>query len=324
MSFEPWLKYWPGFFFVIFLFFSQFLSLTNSYANLSKRPLTLNTVGNRFMSHKQIGIILMKLTLTLALLVGFHQPVFSQFPYESSSATELTSLGSGAALFALGFWADAGDVENRPLISEEIATLDPKLLLGMDRSATRKWSPASGKLSDFLMYSAALAPLSLSLTDRGSPEAKTLTFMHVETLLINGGATYLLKNLFRRTRPFVYNQDPRIPDSLRMSRTARRSFPSGHTSTAFASMVFMATVYGQMYPESETKNWVWAGCLATAGVTGYMRYSAGYHFPTDILAGAALGAFTGWLVPQLHEVSSDSPADASAKGHMVVGLTLNF
>lgn len=89
-------------------------------------------------------------------------------------------------------------------------------------------------------------------------------------------------------------------------------------------MVFMATVYGQMYPDSETKNWVWAGCLATAGVTGYLRYAAGYHFPSDILAGAALGAFTGWLVPQLHEIDRDGPAGTSAKGHMVLGLTIGF
>ena len=28
-------------------------------------------------------------------------------------------------------------------------------------------------------------------------------------------------------------------------------------------------------------------------------------FPTDILAGAAIGAFAGWVVPHLHEMGAD-------------------
>ncbi len=79
-----------------------------------------------------------------------------------------------------------------------------------------------------------------------------------------------------------------------------------------------------MNPDSHSKNLVWAGCLATASVTGYLRYAAGYHFPTDILAGAALGAFTGWLVPQLHEIDQDGPHEGAAKGSMVMGLSVNF
>ena len=248
----------------------------------------------------------------------------TDFPYEITSDTDLAVVGSTALLFGLGWWADAESPNNRPFIEEEIQTLDPLKINSFDRSATNRYSPKAAKLSDIFMYSSAVAPLSLTLTETGSKEPLTLTTMHLETLLLNGGVTYLMKNLFRRTRPFVYNDDPRIPDSLRFSRTARRGFPSGHTSTAFASMVFLATVYGKMNPDSHSKNLVWAGCLATASVTGYLRYAAGYHFPTDILAGAALGAFTGWLVPQLHEIDQDGPHEGAAKGSMVMGLSVNF
>jgi len=248
----------------------------------------------------------------------------TDFPYELSGEKDLPVLGTSALLFGLGFWADSDDTENRSFILEEIQTLDPADINGFDRSATRRYSPKAAHLSDIFMYSAAVAPLSLTLTDMGSKEPLTMTAMHLETLLLNGGVTYLMKNLFRRTRPFVYNKDPRIPDSLRMSRTARRSFPSGHTSTAFASMVFLATVYGKMNPDSSSKDLVWAGCLATASVTGYLRYAAGYHYPSDILAGAALGAFSGWLVPQLHEIDQDGPGGGAAKGSMVMGLSVKF
>ena len=251
-------------------------------------------------------------------------PAQADYPYQKTSGTELSLLGTSAVLLGLGALADADDPANRPFIPEEIAALDFHSINSFDRSASRNWSPAAARLSDIFLYSSAVAPLSLSMTSEGSREPLTLTAMHLEVLLLNGGATYLLKNLFRRTRPFVYNPDPRIPADLKMSRTARRSFPSGHTSTAFASLVFMATVYGQMNPDSSTRNWVWAGCLTTASVTGYLRYAAGYHFASDILAGAALGAFVGWLVPQMHEIDQDRPVGTNSKRRMFVGLSIGF
>lgn len=267
--------------------------------------------------------ILIFSTLSWLFLPGFALSQ-SGFPYEITTENDLPVLGTSAVLFGLGIWADGSAPNNRPFILEEVQTLDPLDINEFDRSATRRYSPQAAKISDIFMYSAVVAPLSLTLTDMGSKEPLTVTAMHLETLLLNGGVTYLMKNLFRRTRPFVYNDDARIPDSLRLSRTARRSFPSGHTSTAFASMVFLATVYGKMNPDSSSKNLVWAGCLATAGMTGYLRYAAGYHYPSDILAGAALGAFAGWLVPQLHEFQQDGPGEGSAKGNMVIGLSVNF
>lgn len=265
--------------------------------------------------------------LLVVFLLGLPTGVLAgdnDLPYETSGGAEAAALGTAAALWGLGWWADADSPDNRPLIPEEVKALDRSMVNSFDRSATYNWSPGAAHASDILMYSSAVAPLSLTLAEGGGGKPLTVVTMHLETLLLNGGATYLFKNLFRRSRPYVFNDDLRIPDSFRLTRTARRSFPSGHTSTAFASMVFMATVYGKLYPESESRHWVWAGCLATASVTGYLRYAAGYHYPSDILAGAALGAFAGWLVPQLHEIDRDGPDGSLAKSGMVIGLTVGF
>jgi membrane-associated phospholipid phosphatase len=40
--------------------------------------------------------------------------------------------------------------------------------------------------------------------------------------------------------------------------------------------------------------------LGTAAAVGGLRIAAGKHFPTDILAGAAVGSLVGYLVPRLH------------------------
>lgn len=60
------------------------------------------------------------------------------------------------------------------------------------------------------------------------------------------------------------------------------SFPSSHTSVAFAAATTLSIQYKKWYVTVPA--YVWA-----AGV-GYSRLYLGEHYPTDVLAGAVLGA----------------------------------
>jgi len=265
--------------------------------------------------------------MVIGLLLGA-RPVLAadndDFPYELEGGTEAAVLGSTAILFGLGFWADQGYA---PLTPEEIGALDPETINWFDRSATRRYSPGAAKASDIMLYATMAAPLSLALTDQGSRQPNTLGLMYLETYALQGGLTYLAKNLFARTRPYVYNDNPDIPLALKMEKTSRRSFYSGHTSAAFALMVFLASVFERLHPDSSARGWVWGGCLTAAATTGYLRYAAGRHYPTDILVGAAMGAFVGYLVPSLHELEtegSDGPTGGKSGRTMTLGITLGF
>lgn len=245
-----------------------------------------------------------------------------EFPFDLETGTEAAVLGSTAVLFGFGLLADQG---YEPLTPEEIASLDPGSINWFDRSATGRWSPGAAKASDIMLYTTMAAPLSLALTDQGSRQPGKLGVMYLETWLLQGGLTYLAKNTFSRTRPYVYNDDPEIPLSQKMEKTSRRSFYSGHTSSAFASMVFLAGVFEKLYPDSSARGWVWGGCLTAAATTGYLRYAAGRHYPSDILAGAVMGAFVGYLVPRLHEIETDTPGGiGKSRKSMTVGLSFGF
>lgn len=262
------------------------------------------------------------LAVTLGVL-GWASPAFAdeEFPYELDEGTEAAVLGSAALLFGLGIWAHQG---LEPLTPEEIASLDPDSINSFDRSATRRWSPGAARASNIMLYTTAVAPLSLLATDDGSRQPWTLTTMYLETMALQGGLTYLVKNLFTRTRPYVYNDDPAVPLAAKMETDARLSFYSGHTSSAFASMVFLAGVFGKLYPDSDARGWVWGGCLAAAATTGYLRYAAGKHYPTDILAGAVMGAFVGYLVPAIHELETPGAEPGKSRQTVTLGFSLGF
>lgn len=88
------------------------------------------------------------------------------------------------------------------------------------------------------------------------------------------------KAAFSRPRPFAVLPDVDFlvppPDEF--------SFPSGHTAAAFV----MVTVAGTMMPV------VLLVLLPLGLLIGTSRVYLGVHYPSDVLAGAVLGAGSGW------------------------------
>ena len=92
-----------------------------------------------------------------------------------------------------------------------------------------------------------------------------------------GVAIYkLLKRVFVRERPFITHSTI----DLAMVPLDRYSFPSGHTLHA-VSFAWQATVH---FPEL---GWV---LVPLAALIAASRVVLGLHYPTDVLAGAAIGA----------------------------------
>lgn len=74
----------------------------------------------------------------------------------------------------------------------------------------------------------------------------------------------------------------------------RYSFPSGHTTSAFAMATSLALSCQKWY--------VAVPAYLYAGMVGYSRMRLGVHFPTDVLGGMVLGIGSGLLVWQLDKL----------------------
>ncbi|MBI1196097.1 MAG: phosphatase PAP2 family protein [Gammaproteobacteria bacterium] len=91
----------------------------------------------------------------------------------------------------------------------------------------------------------------------------------------------LIKNSIKRDRPFVVDTDltPWLTPSDQFS------FPSGHTAAAFV----MAMLVHTYYPAFDLFAYLLASMIGAA------RIILGVHFPTDTLAGAALGTMSALI-----------------------------
>jgi len=240
-------------------------------------------------------------------------------PYVLEARRELGVSAVGLGLLAVGF---AVQSNVQPLTPQEVEALDPADVNGFDRPATKQWSPTASHASDVLVMTALVSPLVFSVVGTEQEDVATLGVMYAQTLVLENGLVQLLKGTTERTRPYAYNDDPQVPEEKKLKASTRKSFPSGHASNAFAAAVFLGTTYSRLHPESSARKWVWAGSLAAATGVGYLRYRAGKHYPTDVIAGAAIGAAFGYLVPKLHE--SHAVYVIPSNGGFGLGAVLRF
>ena len=106
---------------------------------------------------------------------------------------------------------------------------------------------------------------------------------------VDGVATYALKRIVQRPRP--YNTTYRDEITAYSTETSL-SFPSGHTSLAFATATALCLKYPKWYIIAPSYLW--------AGSVGYSRMNLGMHYPSDVLAGAVLGAGSAWVTYQVN------------------------
>ena len=91
----------------------------------------------------------------------------------------------------------------------------------------------------------------------------------------------VLKPIFKRARPSVTVADSKPLFGVRRSY----SFPSVHAANFFAA----APILGAVFPPARV------AAFALAAAVSFSRVYVGDHWPSDVLAGAALGLFLGWL-----------------------------
>ena len=158
-----------------------------------------------------------------------------------------------------------------------------------------------------------------------SEEWLTVGTMYAETLLIANGIKEWLKLVVYRARPYMYFDG--YPQDKVDEGDWNCSFPSGHTTLAFAGASFTTMLFCQYFPDSKWKYAVAGASFGIAALTGVLRIASGNHFVSDVVTGAIIGTACGIAVPYFHTKSFYSKFEKRNSPDLSVtpmGINLSF
>lgn len=142
----------------------------------------------------------------------------------------------------------------------------------------------------------------------GSRRMADLGLHGTEALLLNEAITRLVKGLAGRGRPLLNREDARDFELGRgFGSRNYASFPSGHTSSAFAAAAAVTAEAGAWWPR-------WKPLIGTvmfggASLAGLSRMYNNKHWASDVVTGAALGSFVGWKLVRYHHTRPNNRID---------------
>ena len=154
----------------------------------------------------------------------------------------------------------------------------------------------------------------LYLTGRvgGFKDLEDLGWHGTEAVLLSTAVTNVAKVLSGRRRPYdsfaVADSNPRdFSVGGGFTTSDRQSFPSGHTTSAFAAASVVTSELRRLYPKS-----VWVvGPVMYGGATlvGLSRMYHNKHWASDVVLGAAVGTFSGLKVVRYSHAHPDNKLD---------------
>jgi membrane-associated phospholipid phosphatase len=103
------------------------------------------------------------------------------------------------------------------------------------------------------------------------------------------GMGYILKKAVNRPRPYITH-----PILQNYEAVTDGSFPSGSTALAFSAATSLSLSYPKWYV-------IGPSAIYACGVA-YSRLHLGAHYPSDVLAGAVIGASSAYVSRQLNKL----------------------
>ena len=163
------------------------------------------------------------------------------------------------------------------------------------------------------------------------PDLADLGWHGTEAVLLASGITSILKGVLGRSRPYVngdttprdfgflrgfgHNTPKLRGDGKPVQTGDYQSFPSGHTTTAFAAAAAVTSEMRRMHPDAV----IFVAPVLYGGATlvGLSRMYHNNHWASDVALGAGIGTFSGLKVVRYSHAHPDNKLDK-----LILGATV--
>lgn len=242
--------------------------------------------------------------MVLALLITLAAPPTTELELDPVVDSAIIGIGAGLAAATQLMISSNTLPATAPPAATNLPAIDRRFVgPGPGPTAGRLMSDGGVLLAGGI----ALVGVGVTWRERSGSAALDDVVLLVESVVINTAASNVVKLAVRRPRPRAYERlDAPAPTDLGLS------FYSGHT--ALAAGLWATSSYLAFEREHPSRWWTFAigGLLTTSVAAG--RIVERDHFPTDVLAGALVGAGIGVLVPHLHRVDGGLSVTPDAIG----------
>lgn len=195
----------------------------------------------------------------------------------------------------------------------------------LDRPATYYHSQSAARLSKALTITMPVLAVGASLPfgEKHWDESFEDILMLSECVAFTSLTNQIVRNAFRRPRPYLYQTDVAHTVS---DREDLSSFFSGHTAMAFTIGISFWRIHVIRSPNHSANPYLLAGALTAGSAMAVSRVYSGYHFWTDVLVGGMLGSAVGFVITELHRVDDGQAGSLIlhpiAPGGLAVGLRI--
>lgn len=160
------------------------------------------------------------------------------------------------------------------------------LVFSYQGHAQHRHSNSVDNVLEYMPYASIFALKACGVESRDN--WRELTMTTAASWIVVAGTAYLLKNSIHETRP---------------DKTNHRSFPSGHTSIAFAGATILHKEYGKVSP------WISVAGYGIATIVGIDRVIGDHHYWHDVVAGAGIGFATAeatwWITRKIFKSNKE-------------------
>jgi len=250
--------------------------------------------GQNDSINKATGTVIQKSDTLILSPVSENKTEGKVYNFKKGVDIPLTTIGVAWSLY--GF----SKIYNKDTsTTAQILALDENNISSFNRRAVDNYSESAFDASNVFFYTAMPLPLVLMFDKEIRKDGVKVLSLYLEAMGITGILYTSAAYIHDKYRPYAYN--PEVSMDVRKRGGAKNSFYAGHVALVGTSTFFIASVFSDYHPDSKIKWLLYTMAAAATAATGYLRYQAGQHFPTDIFLGVGLGTLSGILVPHFHK-----------------------